>query len=441
MPPKIALLLYIALVIFMLKQVRKQFPEVSFALWLPTIWMLLIASKPLGVWFQSSGATMEEGSELDRVVLSAMLGVGLFILIKRRFKFPDAIKKNVWLVIMIIYILFSCFWSNSSPFISFKRWSRELIAIVMAFVVASEHNPRKALESLFARVVYILIPLSPILINYFPEYGRMYIHHSGDLMWIGAAMHKNQLAQVCIFAMLFLVWRFFTRKNRGEIAFVSYQTVIEIIMLILAMWTMGGPYMRATYSATAAVAFIVGLLTFIVLLHYKKKGGLPNRIILTGVVVIIISYGTITPFIGKLSILDITSAVGREKNLTGRADVWRELVPVAMERPFMGYGFGGFWSSSVRNQFDISDSHNGYLELILNIGMVGLMLYVIFILAIFNKAYWFLIKDYDWGALWICCLIMGLLVNISEVSFSTLTSRIMAIVLFFAVASEKGLLK
>ena len=226
------------------------------------------------------------------------------------------------------------------------------------------------------------------------------------------------------------------RKRKIENStLVSYQKFVDAFILFLALWTIGGPEHSFVYSATATLAFLCGLTMFIALLRYRKRDSMPGRQLLTALAVLIMLYGTFTPMIGKLSLIDVSSAVGRDETLKGRTDVWRELVPAAMERPILGYGYGGFWTSEARDEFDITDSHNGYLNLILNVGFIGLVLYGMFILSSIRKAHRMLTQDFDWGALWICCMVMGLLVNIAEVSFSSLTDRIMAVILFLTVSS------
>jgi exopolysaccharide production protein ExoQ len=433
MPAILALILCIIFVLFLLRLDRKQFPEASISLWLPTIWMLMTFSKPLAIWFQSTGETIEEGNPLDRAFLTALFCLGLIILTKRRFNWANAVKENIWLMLLIVYMLVSCLWSDI-PFISFKRWSKELVAVVMAFVVASEPDPRKSLESIFRRTIYILIPFSYILIQYFSEYGRMYIHHSGDLMWVGAAMHKNTLAQLCLFAAIFLIWTFIRRHQGKDIPAAGYKTILEVFILILAFWMWGGPQHTFTYSATATVAFTVGLSFLIFLFWAKKWSTVPGPKALIVLTALIIIYGTVTPMLGELSLLDVSSMLGREENLTGRTAVWKELVPVAMESPILGYGFGGFWSSTAREEYQISGAHNGYLDLILELGFVGLLLYTMFVVSNARKAQRLMTQDFDWGTLWMCYLLMGLLINITEASFNSFTTQLLAVILFLTVS-------
>lgn len=337
-------------------------------------------------------------------------------------------------MLLIGYMLVSCL-LTIEPFISFKRWTRGgLIPIVMAFIVATESDPRKALESLFRRTIYILIPFSYILIHYFPEYGRIYVHRQGLLMWTGVALHKNSLAQFCLFAAFFLVWTFIRRRQGRNISVTIYQTYLEVFILLLTFWIVGGPEHRITYSATSTATFAVGLLVFIGLSLKKKRGNIPGPKILMALILFIFIYGTVTPMFGKLTLIDISSTFGREETLTGRAGVWEQLVPVAMTRPILGFGFGGFWTTENRGVHDISDAHNGYLGVILELGFFGLLLYAIFLLFIIRKVHRVMTQNFNWGALWVCFLLMVLVHNITESLLNSFTSCLMAVIIFLSVS-------
>ena len=416
----------------MLRLDHKQSPEVTFAFWIPTIWFLVVSSKPVAIWFQSTGATIEEGNPLDRLFMIVMLCLGVAILIKRKFNWAAILKENISLVLLLSYMLVSCSWADA-PFISFKRWFRELITIVMVSVIISEPNPWKALESMLRRTVYILIPLSIVLINYFPEYGRLYVHHSGDLMWVGAAMHKNSLTQLCLAAIFFLVWTFI-RRRQGSISTVPrYQTILEVFILFLAVWIMGGPNHSFYYSATAAIAGVLGFLMMIGFYLIKKHGMIPGTSALTALILIVIIYGTITPIIGKLSLINVSSVTGRDVTLTGRAQVWEQVVPVALQRPLWGHGHESFWTTDSRKDFDISGAHNGFLDIILSLGFVGLGFYSVFFLSNVRKAQRWMVENFDWGVFWICSLLMLLLSNITE-SYHSFISQAFVIILCLTFA-------
>src|SRR6266849_4871544 len=103
MTSELALLLCIVFVLFLLRLDRRDAPEVSWALWIPTIWMFCISTKSLGTWF--GVAADAEGSPLDRVVLSGLICLGMFLLAIRKVDVFSAIKENTWLFFLIAYML------------------------------------------------------------------------------------------------------------------------------------------------------------------------------------------------------------------------------------------------------------------------------------------------------------------------------------------------
>jgi O-antigen ligase len=359
----------------------------------------------------------------------------LIILAKRKFDWSSAIRENAWVILLIGYMLASCLWSDIS-FLAFKRWTREVIAVIMAFVVSSERYPQAALESMLRRMVYILIPFSWLLINYFGEYGRIFVHHQGYLMWIGVTLHKNSLGQLCAFAALFLIWMIIKRLRGGDVSFPKYQIPLNAATLFLVFWLMGGPEHTFAYSATSTAALALGLLFYIFLSQKQKKSVIAKMKGLTVLTGCILIYGTVTPFIGGLTLVDV-SALGREETLTGRTTVWAQVVPVAMKKPILGHGVGSFWTSATREKFDISGAHNGYLDIILELGFGGLFLYAMFLLGSASKGQKMLGEESDWGILWTCYLLMATVHNITESSLNTLTFPMTAVILFLTVSSTE----
>jgi len=434
MPPQIALLLCTTFVLFLLRLDRKQFPEVSISLWIPTVWVLISSSKPLGVWFGVGGVDMESGSPLDRLVLSVIFCLGLIVLLRRRFNWIHAMHENPWITILIAYMFASIFWSDI-PFSSFKRCIRELVALTMAFLVSSEKKPLSALQSLFTRIIYILIPFSLLLIKYYPNLGVEYGRWSGSLMWIGVASQKNGLGLLCLFAFFFLVWTLIKRWQGRDVPVAWYQTPIELYLLVLTTWLFMGPNLSLAYSATSTIALTVGLTAFFVFLWMKEHRRYISAGTLIFIIVFIIVYGTITPFMGKLTMIDVSSAFGRDETLTERTTIWAVLVPHAMEKPIFGHAFGGFWTDEMRRQTS-SYGHNGYLDAILDMGVIGLILLSAFLLSSCQKSRQMMIHEFDWSILWICLLLMAAVHNIAESTINSFTGMLVAFLLFLAVCSK-----
>ncbi len=63
----------------------------------------------------------------------------------------------------------------------------------------------------------------------------------------------------------------------------------------------------------------------------KKRGITLGPASVCTLIAAIIIYGTITPIIGKLSLVNVSSITGRHEDLTGRTLVWEQVVPFAMQ--------------------------------------------------------------------------------------------------------------
>jgi exopolysaccharide production protein ExoQ len=437
LPPPLALALCTIFVVFLLRLERKQAPDVTRGLWIPTIWMLYIASKPIGIWFQAGSTNPEMGSPMDRVFLTVLMLMALLVLFRRGFDWAGAVKGNAWLVALFAFMLISVVWSDI-PGTSLKRWIREFQAILMAFVVLSEPSPRKALESILRRTTYILIPISLVLIKYFPIYGVDYGRWSGVQAWIGVAQQKNGLAGVCIISGAFLIWSLIRGRRRDGPSIWKYQVYSDVLILLLTFYLLGGPRHSLFYSATSTYAFVAGL-TFCAWVYLREKSGKKVRAgSLLAVTSLILVFGVVSVFVGGSGIKFFASSAGREATLTGRTEVWASLLPVVMGSPIVGGGFGGFWTPRTRDSFEISGAHNGYLDVLLGIGFIGLILVSMFLLSSCRKAHRELSIDLYWGLLWICYLIMSLVHNIGESSIDTFTTHLTAVLLFFTISSTRS---
>src|SRR6476620_11906367 len=100
MPPILALLLTVAFMGWLFRRDLREKPNVTNAIWLPTVWMFLVSSRSVSKWLSIFGlplfaaTTAEEGSSLDAIVFLAMIALGIYILNQRRINLSDVIQNN-----------------------------------------------------------------------------------------------------------------------------------------------------------------------------------------------------------------------------------------------------------------------------------------------------------------------------------------------------------
>jgi len=72
-------------------------------------------------------------------------------------------------------------------------------------------------------------------------------------------------------------------------------------------------------------------------------------------------------------------------SLTGRVPLWQQCFEYISQRPLLGHGYGAFWSANGMGRISdmqnwlgaaIPNSHNGYIDLMLDVGLFGACLYV-----------------------------------------------------------------
>jgi exopolysaccharide production protein ExoQ len=433
-PPQLALVGCIGFVLFLLRLEHRHYSGVSPAVWLSTIWLISVSSRPLGYYFGNPNMDMESGgSPLDRGLLILILTLSLVVLARRGSDWAMRLKENPWLVALIVFMLVSTLWSPQQS-ISFRRWISDTLVIIAGLLVATEKNPRMAIQCALRRTIYILIPFSWLLIKYFPQYGIEYQRQRGSIMWLGVASQKNGLAKLATLACFFLIWSLVRRWRKESIKDSRFLALMDIFIVILSLRLIKG---ADTYSATSITMLALGLLLYIWLMIWGKRQQQLRGKVLTAVVMLIIVYGTSSPFVGKLPVGDISSALGRESTLTGRSAIWATLVPLAMSKPVLGHGWNGFWTRAARESFYFFPAHNGYLETLLAIGFIGLFLIVIFIMSSCRKAVRELNVDYEWGVLWCCWLVMILAHNITESSLPNLANLSIATIVWFTIGAKQ----
>ena len=140
--------------------------------------------------------------------------------------------------------------------------------------------------------------------------------------------------------------------------------------------------------------------------------------------------------IGGSNVASLTSSLGRDTTLTGRTGIWAGLLPVIERQPILGYGFGSFWTTKRARIHEINEAHNGYIDVLLEIGYVGLFLFTMFLLSSCPTGPWALVHNFDWASLLLCFLIMAVIHNVAETSINSFTSHLTAVLLFLAVSSS-----
>jgi exopolysaccharide production protein ExoQ len=102
----------------------------------------------------------------------------LWVLSRRRLFLRQIIRTNAADFVPIFYCEISSLCSDHA-FISFKRRIKELRNVVMVLLVLTDRDPIQAVKATMKRSAYLLIPLSVVLIKYYPDLAKGYDQWTG----------------------------------------------------------------------------------------------------------------------------------------------------------------------------------------------------------------------------------------------------------------------
>ena len=373
MTPGTATVVYALAILVLFRLDRDRKSPVSAALWLPVAWMSIGASRAVSQWLQlapvmESPDQYVDGSPLDRLILAGLLAGGVIVLLTRGQRVGTVLRANGPLLVFFYYCAASVLWSDY-PFVAFKRWTKALGNLVMVLIVLTETDPSAAVKRFLVRSGFLLVPLSVLLIKYYPDLGRGYTPWTWMPYYIGVAGDKNGLGVVCMVFGLGSLWRLVEGLHSRERPGVAGPLIAHGAVLAMAIWL----FWKAS-SATALGCFLAGG----GLILFTGRSRLAPRPAAAHVLVVaIVSLCLLGVFVAPE--LGLVQAMGRNSTLTGRTELWEELIQMS-EHPWVGTGFESFWLGDrakalwENHWWHPNEAHNGYLEVFLNLGWVGVAL-------------------------------------------------------------------
>lgn len=420
----------------------------SGALWLPVLWLWIIGSRPvsswLGIWFGlgqlGAGQGLDaqlDGSPADALVYMALLAAGIAVLIWRKQRTAQLLRTSAPLLIYFAYCFISCFWSPF-PAVALKRWIKDIGDLAMVLVIVSDPQPIAALRRVFSRAGFILLPASIFLIRYSPL-GRNY-DPSGVPANTGVTTNKNTLGLITFVIALGALWNF-VGLLRTKGSRIRRRQLIARGGLVL----FGIAVLQQAHSATSIACFLLGSVLILAtnVRFFQRRASRMHALVLA-----ILLGGGLTMAIGGVGA--ITGALGRDSTLSDRTDIWKAVIPIC-PNPLIGAGFESFWNAYgkyvthglSKYEIGLNSAHNGYIEVYLNLGFIGLGLIAMLLVSGYRRAIAAFRRNPEVGGLMLAYVATAAIYSVSEAGFRILTptwiSLLLVIVGSGRLAASTGL--
>lgn len=437
----VALTITVGLIFALLYFDSKNGEKVSKVFWIFSIWFMIIGSRPLTAWSSRalydntlSGGT--EGNPLNLISGLIFAGFAIGILVKRHINIGALFRQNLTFFALLLYCLISCTWSDY-PQVSFRRWFRLVLVVLVVVAILSEPDKIAAIKKLFSRFAIFTIPLSITLIKYFPNLATSY-SWSGGKMWTGVCTQKNNLGVALAACMLFYIWKWLILKD--------YSTKkADLFLFAVASYIMFNPLVKG--SSTAILSLLTAILILVIIKLFRNK---INQFAMVFYAIVCIYFATDlgVRILFHSSILKyVTLVSGRDMTFTGRTVIWDAVLEESNQQPVLGTGYGIFWSGNRLLRLDskplmkgIKQSHNGYIETYVNLGIIGVSLLIILLFISLNIRIKGISYDYSYNSLAIAFITLFILAEFFEATaLSSAASRWVILLIFILNVNNKPL--
>jgi len=317
---------------------------------------------------------LEIPSQINGLINALSYLISAYILFTHAGKILYFIKANILLLLLLSIAFFSFFWSQAAEVTS-EQLRALFRTTLFGVYIASNYSTEEQLQ-LFAWPYRITAIVSLLAVILMPSYATHMPNKTVD--WKGIYAHKQYLGRsMALASSLHLVLMI---RNIGK-RWINF----TFLLLSLAM-------VLFSHSKTSLVMVALTFLTYPLYIIAKQRS-YRFRALLIILVLFVISIIAVVISINIETVL--VDVLHKDTELNGRTPLWTLVIQKGLEHPFFGYGYAGFWSTS-SGRFIAENTwgkyllvfydkaglpfrwhaHNGFLEVFLQLGLVGLFLFL-----------------------------------------------------------------
>lgn len=303
-----------------------------------------------------------------------------------------------WAAPISVLAFCSALWSQDA-ITTARRGIPFILATIFALYFASRFSIREQLATLTVTLTLAAI-VSALLAIFAPSIGLdASTGHAGN--WQGVFTQKNACGRAMVFATAALLSG--GRLNPARIA-----ALFLFLFVLIMSGSRGAWFIEALLLCSCALVY---------LLHRCAPA---SRLFFLYVAVVV---GITAAVAAWLYFPSMPALFGRDATLSGRTGIWQQVWFSIEKRPLLGYGFAAFWQGMKGESYNVNvalkfvafHAHNGFLEIWLELGVVGLLLFALSYARACRKL-WRIISTGDVsGAAWMTLmLLLIILYNLDE---------------------------
>lgn len=382
-----------------------------------TVWVLtLLMIVPEGFDYQALATTgaPAAGSTASRLLWLALLGVGLAaILWRAAFALLVARRLNFFLLGFVVLACASAAWSIDPP-VTARRLIRvaTIVAVSIAFVLTAWHARR---FQNVVRPVLTLVLLGSLAFGLgWPELA-IHTDSTGVLAgaWHGLANHKNALGDLACIGMIFWLHAWLSREAHALPALAGLAVAAACLLL------------SRSSTSLVATGFTLLFLTLLLRSPQALRRFMPWIVALFVATLLAYTLVLLRILPGMYTLLSpIGALTGKDLTFTGRTEIWDIMFEHIRLHPWLGAGYGAYWTSTgqespsfefvVKLGFDPASAHNGYLDVLNELGGLGLAVLFGYLAVFVAQALRLMHPDRTQAALFLALFLQQAITNLAE---------------------------
>lgn len=363
------------------------------------IWPLLYGRNAVTADLASGPMPETQSFLLNRLFFPALAALALVILVAERRRLQRFhLAGLALLAALVCYLGMTVFWSLS-PSVTLSKFM--LLGITASSLAAAVLLAPRT-DDIVRPIFWVMAATMAINLAAAVALPPTPIGHAGIYA------HKNTLGAAAALAGLFAFYGI-TRRN-GRVRAAGF-VLLPVVLLLLYL----------SQSKTSLGLFLAVPPLALGVLFARRVLRVPALV--TVVVCMVPAVFALAGGVPGLSPGDISLAVSGDDSFTGRTDLWDFALAAIAERPMFGYGYQSFWQigdlSPALNAPEgfvqrTPHAHNGYLDLMLQ---GGLVLFVLFCAALAMALGWasrLVERDAGFGFFAIVTLLFLIVLNLLE---------------------------
>jgi exopolysaccharide production protein ExoQ len=376
-----------------------------------------------------------------RTIKFALLGLSAIIILSRLRLSLSLLKSiNSFFIVFLVLIPLSRFWSIE-PSATIARYVSLFTVVVVCYSIALVNWNRCRFQQVVRPILTLFLLGSLIVGIIWPE---VVLEKGNDISlkdsWHGLASQKNEFGQIASFGVIVWFHAWLTREVKR--VFTLFGLGISVACVFLSR------------SSTALLASVlsVGVLLLLQRPPPALRRYMPYLVgLFTGLsLTYALAVLNLVPGLGIL-LEPFTALSGKDMTFSNRVLIWQIIKEHIQLSPILGSGYGAYWvgpvATSPSNVFISrmyiypTQSHNGFLEVTNDLGFVGLIFLLGYLIAYVRQCLGLMKFDRALAALYLAIVFQQVIINLSEAAWITARSASSNLMILATICLARALLE